>query len=100
MIRPHAAFMRLTVWPLLLLAILVDPFAAGATAQQPPAAPEEAPGQFFTVTEPITSESFEKLKAATREYIDSKAREGKKPILVFEFVPGEVAPGTSERGVC
>ena len=100
MIRPHAAHLHQTVWSLLLLAILVDPFAAGAMAQQPPAATEETPGQFFTVAEPITSESFERLKAATREYIDSRAREGQKPILVFEFVPGEVAPGTSARGVC
>ncbi len=100
MIRPRAACHSPHGVALLLLAILVDPFGAGAMAQEPPAAPEETPGQFFTVTEPITSESVEKLKAATREYIDSRAREGKKPILVFEFVHGETAPGTSDRGVC
>ena len=27
-------------------------------------------------------------------------RAGKRPILVFEFVPGETAPGSSDRGVC
>jgi membrane-bound serine protease (ClpP class) len=101
MIPARAARLREMVWPL-LLAILVDPFGHGAMAQQPAAEPEETPGQFFTITEPITSETVAKIRAATREFVDSNALgdKGKRPILVFEFIPGETAPGTSDRGVC
>jgi membrane-bound serine protease (ClpP class) len=101
MIRPRAAHPGELVWPV-LLAMLVLAFGAGAMAQEPPAAPDETPGQFFTITEPITSETVQKIRAATREFVDANAlgEKGKRPILVFEFVPGETAPGTSDRGVC
>jgi membrane-bound serine protease (ClpP class) len=101
MIRPRAARLRETVWTL-LLALLVLPPGARVKAQDPPAGPEETPGQFFHITEPITSETVAKIRAATREFVDANAlsEKGKRPILVFEFLPGETAPGTSDRGVC
>src|SRR5262245_59316890 len=70
-----------------------------ALAQAPPAA-EPTPGQFFTITEPITTETIQNLRAATRQLVDKSAAEakGKSPILVFQFLPGETAPGTSEFG--
>ena len=70
-------------------------------AQGPPAEADKTPGQFFTVIEPITSETIARIRAATRQLVDStSAKQGKRPILVFEFLPGEIAPGTSEFGVC
>jgi len=70
-----------------------------ATAQQP-ASGDKATGQFFTITEPITNETIETIRAATRQLVDRNASEagGKSPILVFQFVPGESAPGTSRIG--
>jgi len=70
-------------------------------AQPPPRAAEDAnPGQFFPVTEPITNETLEQIQAATRQLVDRSAqvREGKEPVLVFEFRPGESAPGGSKFG--
>lgn len=100
MIRSRVTRLRESVWPL-LLAILVVPIGGRVLAQEP-AQPEETPGQFFTITEPITSETVAKIRAATREFVDVNAlgEKAKRPILVFEFVPGESAPGTSDRGVC
>ncbi|MGC8642888.1 MAG: NfeD family protein, partial [Isosphaeraceae bacterium] len=71
-----------------------------ARAQAPAAAHEPTPGQFFTITEPITNETLQRVRAATRQLVDRNAGEakGKSPILVFEFLPGETAPGSSEFG--
>ena len=73
---------------------------AGSAHAQTPAGPESTPGQFFTITEPITNETIQQIRAATRQLVDRNAGEakGKSPILVFEFLPGETAPGTSEFG--
>jgi membrane-bound serine protease (ClpP class) len=70
-----------------------------ATAQAPNPG-EAAPGQFFTITEPITDETIETIRAATRQLVDRNAAEGKarSPILVFQFLPGENAPGSSRIG--
>ena len=78
-----------------LLALLVPPPVAQTTA-----ATESSPGQFFTITEPITNETIQHIRAATRQLVDRNAAEtkGKSPILVFEFLAGETAPGTSELG--
>src|SRR4051794_5932717 len=67
---------------------------------QPASKPESSPGQFFTITEPITNETIQHIRAATRQLVDRNAGEakGKSPILVFEFLPGETAPGSSEFG--
>jgi membrane-bound serine protease (ClpP class) len=100
MIRSRAAQRRERVWP--LLALLINLVGVAAAAPGPPAAPEEIPGQFFTVAEPITSETVERIKAGARQLIDSSAgaERGKRPILVFEFVAGETAPGSSSFGAC
>lgn len=61
------------------------------------AAPESPnPGQFFSVTEPITSESIAQLRAATRQFVERSAARGKEPVLIFEFQPGEAAPGATD----
>src|SRR5262245_10803737 len=75
-------------------------FPSGSALAQAPPASEPTPGQFFTITEPITTETIQNLRAATRQLVDKSAAEakGKSPILVFEFLPGEVAPGSSEFG--
>jgi membrane-bound serine protease (ClpP class) len=90
------------VWPL-LPAFLVNLLGIAAIAQEPPpAATEETPAQFFTVVEPITSETISQIRIQTRQLVDASASAkegGKRPILVFEFLPGEKAPGTSEFGV-
>ena len=101
MIRPRAAHLRETVWPLSAGDPVSGPSARGDGASASDAT-EEAPGQFFTVAEPITSETIAQLRAATRQLVDASAgaEQGKRPILVFEFLPGDVAPGTSEYGVC
>ena len=67
----------------------------------PPSRSEETPAQFFPVIEPITSETIARIRAQTRQLVDSaaSAKQGKRPILVFEFLPGNTAPGTSEFGV-
>jgi membrane-bound serine protease (ClpP class) len=71
-----------------------------AVAQPAAATPETTPGQFFTITEPITNETIQRIRVATRQLVDRNASEtkGKSPILVFEFLPGETAPGSSEFG--
>ena len=67
---------------------------------QEPAGLEPTPGQFFTITEPITHETISSIRAATRQLVDrsAAAARGKSPILIFEFLPGETAPGSSEFG--
>jgi membrane-bound serine protease (ClpP class) len=71
-------------------------------AQQPAVAPASSPGQFFPIVEPITHETIARVRAATRQLVDrnATAAEGSRPILIFEFSGGDVAPGTSEFGVC
>ena len=71
---------------------------AGSAHAQATAGPEANPGQFFTITEPITNETIERIRTATRQLVDQNAGEakGKSPILVFEFLPGDSAPGTSK----
>jgi membrane-bound serine protease (ClpP class) len=85
----------------LLLGLSWSGFAPHAAGQpQAPATPEKVPGQLFTITEPITNETIQNLRAATRQLVDRKAAdaEAKSPILVFQFLPGETAPGSSEFG--
>jgi membrane-bound serine protease (ClpP class) len=87
---------RAARWVLGLIALFTAiPCARG----QAPAATESTPGQFFTITEPITNETIESIRAATRQLVDRNAADkGKSPILVFQFLPGETAPGTSRIG--
>jgi membrane-bound serine protease (ClpP class) len=102
MIRPRTPHrLDRRAWPI-LLAFLVNTIGVAAMAQTPPVEPEKTPAQFFPVTEPITSETVARIRAATRQLVDSaaSAAQGKRPILVFEFRPGNTAPGTSEYGGC
>jgi len=100
MIRPRAVRLQARLWT--FLALLFNPVGSVATAQQPAAGRETSPGQFFTVTEPITHEAISRIRAATRQLVDrnASAEQGARPILVFEFVSGETAPGSSEFGAC
>ncbi len=101
MIRPRAARLGKSSWTI-VLAVLMLSTGSASRGQQPPEATEEAPGQFFTIAEPITSETIARVRAAARQLVDSaaSAEHGKRPILVFEFLPGDVAPGASEFGAC
>src|SRR5438309_11433489 len=83
-----------------LLFLAITGIAGSAAVAQTTAASESSPGQFFTITEPITNETIQHIRAATRQLVDKSAAEtkGKSPILAFEFLAGEPAPGTSEQG--
>jgi len=72
---------------------------ASARGQTP--ASESSPGQFFTITEPITQETITRIRAATQSLVGAAAagERGQSPILIFQFLPGETAPGTSDFGV-
>jgi membrane-bound serine protease (ClpP class) len=99
MIRPSGSRRWLLVRGFLLAGWALA--LVGRVNAQPPAqAPESNPGQFFTVTEPITHETLENVQASTRQLVDRTAgvAHGKEPVLVFEFRPGEAAPGGSAFG--
>lgn len=83
-----------------LVLLLVNVPARGQAPDAPAAKDEPTPGQFFTVTEPITHEQIVQIRARTRHLVDKASRgaQGKSPILVFQFLPGDAAPGTSEFG--
>ncbi len=101
MIRSRAPRHHERLWSL-LLTLLVNTIGLPAIAQDAsPTAIEDTPAQFFPVVEPITSETIARIRAQTRQLVDSSAsaEAGKRPILVFEFLPGDKAPGTSEFGV-
>lgn len=97
MIRSSAVRRGPATW-LILELLLALPI--GSACAQTPTVPETTPGQFFTITEPITNEIIQHIRAATRQLVDKNAGEarGKSPILVFEFLPGETAPGSSDFG--
>ncbi len=98
MIRPRVARLLLVVWGILIgLAWMHD---GPSRAEQPPSAVETNPGRFFPIAEPITDEAITQVRAATRQLIDRNAgaAQGVRPILVFEFQPGETLPGQSEFG--
>ena len=94
MIRPLVVRCVPTAWVLLALFGSLFP-GPRLTLAEPPAT---NPGQFFPVTEPITNEVIDHLRAATKQLIDRSAAQGVEPILVFEFHPGEVLPGGSAFG--
>lgn len=65
----------------------------------PPVAPATVPGRFLPVVEPITDATVADLRDAVLPFLASVAEEtgGKvKPVLVFEFRPGDEAPGRSD----
>jgi membrane-bound serine protease (ClpP class) len=73
-----------------------------AAAQDSPAGRDSTPGQILPVIEPINEDTVARLRAAARQLVDrnASARQGKRPILVFEFLPGDAAPGASGFGAC
>ena len=78
---------------------------AAATEQQPnPVSEPDAaatlnPGQFFTIEEPINSDTLERIKAGTRQVISRAATQGgDRPILVFVIKPGRSQPNSSGFG--
>lgn len=75
---------------------LLEATARGQALQE-----ESSPGQFFTITEPITQETITRIKAATQSLVGAASAEdrARSPILIFQFLPGETAPGTSDFGV-
>ncbi len=83
MIRPLVARLFLAGWP--ILAIALNGLPRPTFAQAPATPADNVPGQFFSVGEPISSESIAQLKAAARQLIDRSAAVGKEPVLVFEF---------------
>jgi membrane-bound serine protease (ClpP class) len=57
------------------------------------------PGQFFpAIVEPIDGDEIGNLRAAVQTYLDGAAGRGERPVLVFEFRPGDSAPGRSSFG--
>ena len=89
-----------TVW--FLVTILAGLVPTAASAQEQPPKAEPTPGQFFQIVEPITHETFARVRAATRQLVDRQAAADKatRPILVFQFLPGDTAPESSEFGAC
>ena len=102
MIRPLLLRPRAAAWVVSAAAVfgLAAPPATPAAPQEKGktdrAKDDRAPGQFFPVVEPITSETVEQVRAATRQVIDRAAARGQEPVLVFEFQPGESAPGATD----
>ncbi|APW60375.1 NfeD family protein [Paludisphaera borealis] len=96
MIRPVVARHGLAF----LVSIVACVVSMEAASAEPPAKFESTPGQFFTITEPITNETISRIRAATRNLVDKNAADakGKSPILIFQFLPGETAPGGSDFG--
>lgn len=93
MTRPLAARQVLAGW-LFLSAFLVSP----AAADPPPRPAESVPGQFIQIVEPITTETLAEAGAAARQFINRHAARGVTPVIVFEFQPGETAPGSTTFG--
>lgn len=96
MIRPPVARPVLAGWFVLTVALSV---VSGAAAADPPRRPPgTVPGHFLRVAEPITSETVAEVGSAARQFIDRHTARGVRPVLVFEFQPGDVAPGSSNFG--
>ncbi|MBV8230267.1 MAG: hypothetical protein JO329_09825 [Planctomycetaceae bacterium] len=100
MIRSRVAPLLPLVWGILIGLAWVHVRVGPTWAEQAPAATETNTGQFFPIVEPITNEAIAQVRAATRQLIDRNAgaAQGTRPILVFEFRPGETLPGQSEFG--
>ncbi|MFO0910917.1 MAG: NfeD family protein [Isosphaeraceae bacterium] len=87
---------------LLLSACLLIGVPTHRAAAQPTAAapevPANLPGQIFTITEPITSETVAQLRNSTRQVIERAAAFGQEPLILFEIRPGQTAAGTTDFG--
>jgi membrane-bound serine protease (ClpP class) len=94
--RPLVPRLCLAGWLVLAISPLLS--LSPDSLAGPPAAKDKVPGQFFTVTEPITTETISQIKDQTRKVVDRSASAGVEPILVFEIRPGETGPGTTQFG--
>ncbi len=93
---------------LILLALAVLPVAGWAqepAAPAPEARANSVPARFIRVEEPITDALIAQIQAGLPPFLGSvadrpKGADGKsiEPIIVFEFVPGDRAPGESSLG--
>ncbi len=97
MFRPALVPRHVAVW--LCLTLIAASACSNALGQQAARA-DDNPGQFFQIVEPITHETLARVRAASRQLVDRAAATPKapRPILVFEFLPGDTAPGSSEFG--
>ncbi|WP_165072263.1 NfeD family protein [Paludisphaera rhizosphaerae] len=95
MIRPAVAPLAV-----LLVSTAASFIPTASRAEAPAARAEVTPGQFFTITEPITHDQIAKIQSKTRGLVKktSADAQGQSPILVFQFLPGESAPGTTDFG--
>ncbi len=86
----------------IFLAIFVNLICVRTSAQGPAGSAESTPGQVISVIEPITNEQISRIRAEALHLLNQNTgkEKGTRPILVFEFLPGETAPGSSEIGVC
>jgi membrane-bound serine protease (ClpP class) len=103
MIGPRVSRLQASVWPapsLILFGLIVA--GTSALAQDPPTRPDSVPGQILPVTEPITDDTVARIRAAARQLVDrnASAQNAARPILIFEFQPGDSAPGASGFGAC
>ncbi len=96
MFRPMVA--RLLIAASFVLAVVSFNPRRHSYAEPPAPGAEPVPGQFFSIIEPITSDSIVQTRAAARQLIERSAARGKEPVLVFDFEPGETAPGQSAFG--
>lgn len=72
--------------------------AVDARQKREPAQKSSQPGQFFPIVEPISDETIRGLRASVPPYIERIAATGQRPVLVFEFLPGDTEPGKSPFG--
>ncbi len=99
-VRGVPAVWMLLAWMVAGLSWLASSPATSPAMAEPAPTPETHPGQFFPISEPITSEVIAHIKAATRQLIDRSAARGQEPVLVFEFRPRRGlrrVPATSAR---
>src|SRR5947208_1460555 len=69
-----------------------------ASRGQQPQAPDANVGQFFTVVEPINDEVIERIKTSALPAVQRATAAKVRPVLVFEFLPGDAKPGGSSFG--
>jgi membrane-bound serine protease (ClpP class) len=101
MIGPRVSRLQATIWTVRSLVLLGLAVAGRTTlAQESPVVAESVPGQILSVTEPITDDTVTRIRSAARQLVDRNAAapHAARPILIFELLPGDTAPGASGFG--
>jgi membrane-bound serine protease (ClpP class) len=95
MMRPLPERLPPLAIPVVLLAL--GGFAGPSRGDEPP---QPTRGQFFTITEPITSEVITRVRTQAQQYVARVTKEGVRPILFFEIrrEPG-VEPSQTDFGM-